>query len=217
MFGFLKGLFGSANDSDSSKPDNVRGVRVKNQPDHPLNGARIVVYKEKPLGEFENDEAAIKALADSVMEGIREKNDALEHASPEPTVHPDASLTDFEITSVEQALDSQEFASLQMNAVKEFAEAAVGVFQHRHPEMSGDEARSRVEHALVVKCPNCGEYDDSARDLVLLAGKGGALSTAKGAFFGGPNSASLASGKCPGCGGQSVLATFYGPRLRGAH
>jgi len=114
---------------------------------------------------------------------------------------------------VEKSLSSQELIRLPILEIKNFTEIGIQIFHNKHPEMSLKDAKLKVEHALVVACPKCGEYSDEARDYVLLAGEDGVFDKAKGVVFGGSNSASIGSGKCPGCGGTELLVTFYQPRL----
>ncbi|MBN1886000.1 MAG: hypothetical protein JW876_10830 [Candidatus Krumholzibacteriota bacterium] len=70
------------------------------------------------------------------------------------------------------------------------------------------EAFRRARDGISIACPNCGEYNDQAKGIVLLSGEGGALSQAKQVAYGGPNAAALGEGRCPGCGGETVTATF---------
>jgi len=78
---------------------------------------------------------------------------------------------------------------------------------------SGD-ALDTARAGLIITCPRCGEYNDRARDMVLLGGEGGAFEQFKGVVYGGPNTAALAEGRCPGCSGEEVRVTFD-PQLAG--
>jgi hypothetical protein len=72
---------------------------------------------------------------------------------------------------------------------------------------------------LTLSCAKCGEYTDDARSVALLGGEGGALEQMAGVTFGGPIVASLGQGRCPGCHGDTVNATFDLTRagIRPAH
>lgn len=79
---------------------------------------------------------------------------------------------------------------------------------HKHPDLDSHFARRLASEGVVLTCPTCGEYNDQARDIVLLAGVGGAFEQAAGVTFGGPIAASLGQGHCPGCNGTRVRVTF---------
>ena len=70
---------------------------------------------------------------------------------------------------------------------------------------------------IILACPNCGEYNDSARNQVLLGGRGGAIDQMKVVIYGGPNVAALGQGRCPGCNGTKVMATFEALSARNPH
>jgi len=76
------------------------------------------------------------------------------------------------------------------------------------------EAFRRTSDNIILACPRCGEYNDEARDIALLAGEGGAFEQMAGVKFGGPTVASLGQGRCPGCSGKEVDATFD-PQIAG--
>ena len=64
-----------------------------------------------------------------------------------------------------------------------------------------------VQQGLTVTCFSCGTLTEDAVALLLLSQSG--LMT--GAVFGGPNSAALGRGQCPGCGGtRMVHALLHG-------
>jgi hypothetical protein len=65
---------------------------------------------------------------------------------------------------------------------------------------------------LALACPKCGEYNDQARDAVLLGGAGHADARLKGTEPGGLTLTTLNQGRCPGCHGERVEATF-GPEV----
>ncbi len=66
------------------------------------------------------------------------------------------------------------------------------------------DSRKHAERGLIIACPNCGEYNDEARDAILLIH----CLKVKAAIPSGTNTESLVAGKCPGCGGGHFLA-FY--------
>lgn len=82
-------------------------------------------------------------------------------------------------------------------------------------------AFKKASGELRLACSKCGEYNDQAKDATLMGGEGGALDQMKGVMFGGPTVAALGQGRCPGCQGTKVTATFDpnppgGPELRRA-
>jgi len=72
----------------------------------------------------------------------------------------------------------------------------------------------KASDGICLTCPKCGKYNDEARDVALLAGQGGAFDRSKGVVFGGPIVAALGQGRCPGCSGEQVTASFD-PRITG--
>lgn len=66
----------------------------------------------------------------------------------------------------------------------------------------------KASDGIRLSCPRCGEYNEEARDIALLAGQGGAFEQSKGVVFGGPIVAALGQGRCPGCNGEQVTASF---------
>ena len=61
---------------------------------------------------------------------------------------------------------------------------------------------------LRLACSQCGEFDDQAKEIILLGGKGGVIDRVKSVVFGGPNAAALGQGRCPRCNGTQGTATF---------
>lgn len=72
----------------------------------------------------------------------------------------------------------------------------------------------KASDGISLTCPHCGKYNDEARDVALLSGEGGAVGQFKGVVFGGPIVAALGQGRCPGCKGEQVTASFD-PRTAG--
>jgi hypothetical protein len=73
-----------------------------------------------------------------------------------------------------------------------------------HPNLPSDGASGAVMRGLVVHCPKCGQYSESAVAVMAMAG----TEPMAGALFGGPKVAALGSGRCPGCGGTVVQVTY---------
>lgn len=66
------------------------------------------------------------------------------------------------------------------------------------------EISTYIQRGLIVKCPNCGQFSANAISTMILTQEMGGGNV----IFGGPNSASLARGLCPGCGNANVTASF---------
>lgn len=74
--------------------------------------------------------------------------------------------------------------------------------------LSSSDAVNKARGGIVLACPRCGEYNDSAKDVLFMTGEGGVATAFGATIFGGPTVAALGQGHCPGCGGTSLKATF---------
>ena len=122
--------------------------------------------------------------------------------------------------SSEPARSIEEFASrasqssasftTRMSEVGSLVTALKDALTKTYPNLQSGEALSHATGGLSLRCPNCGPLSDQVLPYLLLAGTG----MLKGAIFGGPNVAALAKARCPGCSGETVVATFSPQKIK---
>jgi hypothetical protein len=110
------------------------------------------------------------------------------------------SLEDF----AQRACRSPQTITIPMLEVKGLQDALIDGLMKAYPHLSGTEAVSQASGGLSLRCPNCGQLSEQAVSYLYLAG----TELTQRAVFLGPNVAALAQGRCPGCGGSTVIATF---------
>jgi Flp pilus assembly protein TadD len=71
------------------------------------------------------------------------------------------------------------------------------------------------DHAFTFTCPNCGQLESSAVLLGVTMRFMQGMDPGMGTIFGGPNIASLTSGRCPGCGGTRLNVTYDPQQIQG--
>ena len=66
------------------------------------------------------------------------------------------------------------------------------------------QAFQQAVHSMAITCPQCGAFDEDGRAICISSG----MEHPKNVTFGGPNVASLYSGRCPLCKGKKVSVTL---------
>lgn len=109
-----------------------------------------------------------------------------------------------------QACKSKTTISVQMIEISRLTDLLKDSLQKEYPDLESGEVLSHAQSGLTLRCPSCGPLSEQVVSYLYLAGSG----MMQGAVFGGPNVAALAQGRCPGCGGSSVVATFDPARIK---
>jgi hypothetical protein len=107
----------------------------------------------------------------------------------------------------DKACESRQRLQVKMREAYPLLCAIAKSLQRIH-SMDSKEATRKAGEGMAIACPKCGEYNEDARYAVLCAGEGGAFESFKSVSFGGPKIASVAQGRCPGCGGEAVDVEF---------
>jgi hypothetical protein len=105
------------------------------------------------------------------------------------------------------ASHAKQAISLRLNEVNTLVHA-IGKALADSRCLDAQDAIKKAGNALILICPKCGEYNENAKNIILLGGEDGLFESAGSVIFGGPKVAALAQGRCPGCQGQRVTAVF---------
>jgi hypothetical protein len=104
----------------------------------------------------------------------------------------------------QSAIQTEKVIDVSIAQVCKLIHALQDVLKKTYPDMQNDEILSQAEGGLSLRCPYCGQLSDQVIPYLLLSDSG----IMQNAVFMGPNVAALAQGRCPGCGGTRVFATF---------
>jgi hypothetical protein len=100
--------------------------------------------------------------------------------------------------------------SVQMSEIEGLIDALKDSLEKEYPALDPLEVFHHAQGGLVLRCPNCGQLTEQAVTMLYLGGSG----IMQQAIFLGPNVAALARGRCPGCGGSAVKATFDPAKIK---
>lgn len=107
----------------------------------------------------------------------------------------------------ERACQSQQEITVKLSEVYPLVLAIESALM-KTQGLESREAFNKASNDVRLTCPKCGEYNNDAKDVVLLGGQGGAFEQMQGVTFGGPTIAALGQGRCPGCKGTKAIASF---------
>ena len=109
-----------------------------------------------------------------------------------------------------EACKSKNSIWIQLSQTVVLIDALTEALQKEYPDLGPGEAFSYTLSGLTLKCPRC--------DLMLSENAISTLYTISimptAAVYGGPNIATLARGRCPGCGGSTFEAIFDPAKIR---
>jgi hypothetical protein len=136
----------------------------------------------------------------------REKPKVVPRKPSMPSIRPN-SLDQF----AREACKSRSSVRIQIIQSASLIDMLKETLQREYPDLDSGEVFSHAQNGLTLRCITCGtQFSQQALSLLYLAGKG----TMQSATFGGPNVATLARGRCPGCGGSTVEATFDPAKIK---
>lgn len=136
----------------------------------------------------------------------REKPKVVPRKPSMPSIGP-KSLDQF----VREACKSRSSVRIQIIQTASLIDMLKETLQREYPDLDSGEVFSHAQNGLTLRCITCGtQFSQQVLSLLYLAGKG----TMQRAIFGGPNVATLARGRCPGCGGSTVEATFDPAKIK---
>lgn len=107
-----------------------------------------------------------------------------------------------------RACKSKTTISVQMSEVSQLTDCLWDSLQEEYPDLESGEVLTHAQDGLTLSCPDCGQFSEQVVPFLGFAGM------FQNATFGGGNAAALAQGRCPGCGGSSVIATFDPARIK---
>lgn len=160
------------------------------------------------VGEYLPDTAEKNCLqpeSDSKPAQTQTKNTV----KPAPDAdHPPKSLEEF----ARRATLTYTSTTLSASEITQLIDILQDALREKYPHLGSIEAFNHALAGLSLQCPKCGQFSEQATSRLYFAGSE-LMKKAKGAVFGGPNAATLAQCRCPGCGGSTIIASFNPQKL----